>query len=84
MVKYESQDHWCNLCKKKVPFTFGARKLCSACHRTYHGNTKTLTEMEKTILQKEDEIANLQTIINLMQDMQQKIVQHTEKIATTE
>lgn len=84
MAKYEDHVVWCNMCRTKVPFTVGERNLCPACHKKYHGNTKTLTAMEQSILEKEDEIANLQTIINLMEDMRRKIDEHKMMIATTD
>jgi DNA-binding transcriptional MerR regulator len=84
MVKYEREAHQCRQCRAHVPFTFGQKELCGACYRTYYGNTKALSAMEQKILEQEQEIVDLQTIINLMQDMSNKISEHNAVIANKE
>lgn len=80
MDKYEPHTTWCSLCRKQVPVAFGERSLCADCHKKYYGNVRTLSAMEQDILKKEDDIANLQTIINLMYDMQERIKAHNEEM----
>jgi hypothetical protein len=81
MRKYETQVHWCNRCNQKVPVVFGSKGLCGSCHKLYYGNTKTLTEMERKIIQQEEDIVDLQTIINLMQDMSNKLKEHNTQVS---
>jgi hypothetical protein len=80
MRKYETETHWCNKCKQKVPVVFGAKGLCGTCHKLYYGNTKTLTAMEQKIIEQEEDIVDLQTIINLMQDMSNRLKEHNSTV----
>lgn len=84
MGKYEEKRVWCNLCRTRVPVVFGKKGLCGPCHKIYYGNTKTLTAMEQAVIEKENEIADLQTIINLLEDMQKKLDAHNNRIAVKE
>lgn len=65
--------HICTECGKRTMFVYGSDNQCRACYEYWFGPEEMISEMEREIIRREDEIADLQTIILLTENMNNKI-----------
>lgn len=69
----DKHGHVCADCGKKTVFIYGPDNQCRSCYEHWWGPAEMISEMEREIIRREDEIADLQTVILLTEDLNKKV-----------